>query len=412
MNLEKNQSALLGIMITAGTAIGAGMFSLPVVSSGMWLIFSLLCLLFLWFLNYLSALYILEANVQFTPGASFDTISTKILGKNWNILIGLSIAFLMYVLLYAYFSAFGNIAIQNLGPDIAKTNQWLQGVMSLALGSLLAFIVWLSAAMVGRISTILVFGMIISFIVSMAGFAVQIETAKLFNITGNKFSYFPYLWAALPYFMTSFGFATVVPSLYKVYGKKPAIIKKSLLWGSLIAFLIYALFISVTFGNISRQEFITINEAGGNIGHLVNALKKEGSSTMISFALNLFSNFAVITSFLGVGLGLFDYIADKFSFADNAKGRFTSACVTFIPPGIASFFFPDGFIAAIGFAGLVTIFGFYVAPFFIVRKMRSTMTESIYKVWGGNSLLIFFILSSILVGVCQVLAMLNYLPQW
>jgi tryptophan-specific transport protein len=212
--------------------------------------------------------------------------------------------------------------------------------------------------------------------------------------------------------MTSFGFATVVPSLYKVYGKKPAIIKKSLLWGSLIAFLIYALFISVTFGNISRQEFITINEAGGNIGHLVNALKKEGSSTMISFALNLFSNFAVITSFLGVGLGLFDYIADKFSFADNAKGRFTSACVTFIPPGIASFFFPDGFIAAIGFAGLVTIFGFYVAPFFIVRKMRSTMTESIYKVWGGNSLLIFFILSSILVGVCQVLAMLNYLPQW
>ena len=412
MNLKKNNSALSGIMITAGTAIGAGMFSLPVASSGMWFVYSLICLLFLWYINYLSSLYVLEANVQFSPGASFDTITTKILGKKWNILIGLSIAFLLYILLYAFFSAFGNIATQSLGLEIFKTNQWLQGAVGLALGSLLAFVVWLSTATVGRISTILVFGMIISFIVSMSGFALQIEASKLFDITGQKASYFPYLWAALPFFMTAFGFASIVPSLYKFYGKKPAIIKRSLLGGSLIAFLVYLLFIFVTFGNISRQEFIAINEAGGNIGHLVNAFEKGENSTMISFILNLFSNFAIITSFLGVGLSLFDYIADKFSFADDAKGRFKSVCITFLPSGIASFFFPDGFIAAIGFAGLVTIFGFSIAPFLMVRKLRRTKTESIFKVWGGNSLLVFFILSSLLVGACQILAMLDYLPQW
>ncbi|WP_434036419.1 aromatic amino acid transporter [Formosa sp. 4Alg 33] len=408
----KNQSALTGIMITAGTTIGAGIFSLPVVSSGMWFVLSLVCLLLLWFLNYLSALYILEANLLFEPGASFDTISKKILGKNWSILIGLSIAFLMYILLYAYFSAFGNIVMESLGWDIFKSNSWMQGVMSLALGSLLALIVWLSTAMVGRISTILVFGMIISFTISMAGFAIQIETAKLFDITGEKSAYLPYLWAALPYFMTSFGLATVVPSLYKFYGKNPAIIKRSLLWGSLITFFVYVLFLTVTFGNISRYEFIAINEAGGNIGHLISAFGTHKSSHMISFVLNLFSNFAIITSFMGVGLALFDYIADKFSFKDHAKGRFKSACITFIPPGIISFFFPNGFIAAIGFAGLVVIFGFFIAPFFVVKTLRRSNRTPIYKVRGGHSLLLFFILASVFVGACQILSMLDYLPKW
>ncbi|MFB9054147.1 aromatic amino acid transporter [Formosa undariae] len=408
----KNQSALTGIMITAGTTIGAGIFSLPVVSSGMWFVLSLVCLLFLWFLNYLSALYILEANLLFSPGASFDTISKKILGKNWSILIGLSIAFLMYILLYAYFSAFGNIVMESLGWDIFKSNSWTQGVMSLALGSLLALIVWLSTAMVGRISTILVFGMIISFSISMAGFAIQIETAKLFDITGEKSAYLPYLWAALPYFMTSFGLATVVPSLYKFYGKNPVIIKRSLLWGSLITFFVYVLFLTVTFGNISRHEFIAINVAGGNIGHLISAFGKDESTHMISFVLNLFSNFAIITSFMGVGLALFDYIADKFSFTDSAKGRFKSACITFIPPGIISFFIPNGFIAAIGFAGLVVTFGFFIAPFFVVKKLRRSNTVTIYKVRGGYGLLLFFIASSVFVGVCQILSMLDYLPKW
>lgn len=399
-------------MITAGTAIGAGMFSLPVVSSGMWFALSLVCLLFLWLLNYLSSLYILEANLQFSPGASFDTIATKLLGKNWNALIGLSIAFLMYILLYAYFSAFGNMVTQSLQWEALQTKQWLQGTMSIALGSLLAFVVWLSTSLVGRISTILVFGMIISFVISMAGFALQIEADKLFDLTGPASSYFPYLWAALPYFMTSFGLGSVVPSLYKFYGRNPAIIKRSLLWGSLMAFMVYALFILVAFGNISRQEFIAINEMGGNIGHLVNAFEKGKDSSMINFALNLFSNFAIITSFLGVGLSLFDFIADKFSFADNKKGRLKSACIAFLPAGIASFFFPNGFIAAIGFAGLVCILGFFIAPFLMVRKVRASKTESIYQVGGGNKLLIFFILSSVLVGVCQILAMLDWLPKW
>ncbi len=412
MSKQHSSSILSGIMITAGSAIGAGMFSLPVVASGMWWWYSVGCLVFLWILNYLSALYILEANVQFPPGASFDTIASNILGPTWNTLIGLSAAFLMTILLYAYFSAFGNIATQTLQWEIFNTNTWWQGLMSLLLGGLLAVIVWWSTAAVGRISTLLVVGMVVTFILSMSGFALQIEAVKLFNQTTQSNYYFSYVWAALPYFMTSFGFATIVPSLYKFYGRQPALIKNSLLGGSLITFAVYALFLLVTFGNITREEFIAINEAGGNIGHLVHAFEKGQPNTVMSNILTLFSNFAIMSSFLGVSLGLFDFIADKFSFADDSKGRFLTACLTFLPAGIASFFFPNGFIAAIGYAGLVMTFGFFIAPYFMIRKIRSTPKETTFKVGGGAPLLLFFLLASILVGVCKILTLLDYLPQW
>ena len=399
-------------MITAGSIIGAGMFSLPIVSSGMWIGYSMGCLVFLWLLNYLSALYLLEVNMQFSPGASFDTIATNILGKTWNTLIGVSVAFLMYILLYAYFSAFGNMATQTLQWAIFETSSWWQGIMSLLLGGLLGTIVWWSTAAVGHIATVLVIGMVATFIFSMSGFALQVEAATLFNTSASSPSYFPYIWAALPYIMTSFGFATVIPSLYKFYGRNPTVIKNSVLGGSLIAFGVYALFLFVSFGNISRQEFIAINEAGGNIGHLVQAFEKGQSNTLISSVLTIFSNFAIISSFLGVSLGLFDYIAGKFSFADTAKGRFYTAVLTFFPAGIASFFFPNGFIAAIGYAGLVMVFGFFIAPFFMIQKIRNSGKEGIFKVWGGKPLLIFFLFASLLVGVCKILTRLNYLPQW
>ena len=412
MSTAQSPSLLSGIMITAGSAIGAGMFSLPIVSSGMWWWYSLGCLFFLWLLNYLAALYLLEVNLQFSPGASFDTIATNILGSTWNTLIGLSVAFLMYILLYAYFSAFGNIVTQTLQWDIFNSSTWWQGVMSLALGCLLGVIVWWSTAAVGRISTILVGGMVITFILSIGGFALQIEPAKLFNQSTASTDYFPFVWAALPYYMTSLGYATLVPSLYKFYGRDVGRIKNSLLGGSLIAAGVYALFLLVAFGNISRQEFIAINEAGGNIGHLVNAFEKGQSSSLINTALRIFSNFAIVSSFLGISLGLFDYIADKFSFANTAKGRLYTACLTFLPAGIASFFFPNGFIAAIGYAGLMMIFGFFIAPFFMIRKTRKNSQATTFQVGGGMTLLLFFLLASLLVGVCKILTILKLLPQW
>lgn len=85
-------------------------------------------------------------------------------------------------------------------------------------------------------------------------------------------------------------------------------------------------------GNIPRPEFIGIAQKGGNIDVLVQALSGVLNSRSLDLLLVVFSNFAVASSFLGVTLGLFDYLADLFSFDDSAQGRFKTALLTFVPP--------------------------------------------------------------------------------
>jgi len=105
------KTILLGTMITAGSAIGGGMFSLPIVSSGMWFNWAVLSFILIWFISYLSALMILEANIHYPPGSSFGTFVKDILGNGWSVFLGLCVAFMLYILLYAYCSAFGNMSM-------------------------------------------------------------------------------------------------------------------------------------------------------------------------------------------------------------------------------------------------------------------------------------------------------------
>jgi len=409
MKLFNKNSALTGTMITAGTSIGAGMFSIPVVCSGMWFGYTVFALIFMWFVSYLNALYLLEINLGFEKGSSFDKIVKALLGKVWNPIFGIGFAFLMAILLYAYFSAFGSMARSTLDLNMSDGGKWLSGTVSLVLGLLLGVVVWWSTSLVGRISTILIAGMTITFLLSMGGFSLQVEMGNLADSGGS--GYFKYFWIALSYLLTAFAFSTIVPSLYKHYGDRPMVIKKGMLQGSILALAVYILFVFVIFGNISRDEFVAVNQTGGNIGDLVAALQSGSENQWVNKAISLFSNFAIISSFLGIGLCLFDYIADKFEFPDNRKGRLYVAALTFLPPGIASFFFPNGFITAIGYAGLVAAL-IFIAYFFLVRKFRLTQRTSSYTVSGGKALLYFFLAANILVTVCQLLATFDLLPKW
>jgi len=92
-------------MMTAGSAIGAGMFSLPIVSSGMWFPLTVVSFFIIWAMSYLSALMILEVTLEFPIGASFNRYTADLLGRGGSIVMGISIGFLLYILLYAYFSA-------------------------------------------------------------------------------------------------------------------------------------------------------------------------------------------------------------------------------------------------------------------------------------------------------------------
>ena len=78
MTTQKRPSLLGGAMIIAGTAIGAGMLANPTSTAGVWFLGSIAILIYTWFCMTTSGLMILEANLHYPTGASFDTIVTDI----------------------------------------------------------------------------------------------------------------------------------------------------------------------------------------------------------------------------------------------------------------------------------------------------------------------------------------------
>ena len=118
---QTSPSLLGGVVIIGGTIIGAGMFSLPVVMSGAWFFWSMAALIFTWFCMLHSGLMILEANLNYRIGSSFDTITKDLLGKGWNVVNGISIDCLcaLYPDLCLYFCQWFNSA-SHLRRDVAK----------------------------------------------------------------------------------------------------------------------------------------------------------------------------------------------------------------------------------------------------------------------------------------------------
>jgi tryptophan-specific transport protein len=404
---DKPPSLVAGITIVAGTAVGAGMFSLPVVSAGMWFSWSILLLAFTWFFMYHSSLMIMEVNLNYEPGASFDTFVRDTLGPRWNLLNSLTLTFVLYILTYAYVSGGGSIVSHTLS---SVTGLHLPGKLAgliFAVG--LAAFVWFSTALVGRMTTILVGGMIITFALTASGLTARVQLPILLD---NRPEYALFTLAAIPYFLTSFGYHGNVPSLIKYYGRDPRRVRLCLLYGSLISLLVYSAWHVVTLGNISRPDFKPIIAAGGNIGDLVGALAGVADEENLASLLSAFANMAVVSSFLGVTLGLFDFIADKFKFDDSRGGRFKTALLTFVPPTLGGLIFPNGFLYAIALAGLCACMWGAIIPALAVKASRKKYGNPHYRVWGGDALVYLIMSYGGLLIVCYFLTAIEILPVY
>ncbi|HGM5490157.1 TPA: tryptophan permease [Serratia fonticola] len=399
-------SVLGGAMIIAGTAVGAGMFSIPIVTSGVWFSGSVALLIYTWFCMLISGLMILEATMNYPAGASFHTVVKDLLGKGWNTLNGLSITFVLYILTYAYISAGGSIIAHTL-EGVFGANQTLSG---LVFALIVAFIVWLSTRAVDRLSTILIGGMVITFVLSVGDMFTHVQPAVLFNQGDSDANYLPYALAALPYLLTSFGYHGNVPGLVKYYQKDSGAVVRSLVYGTLLALAIYILWQYVIQGNIARDAFKQVIAEGGNIGSLLKQMGNVSSSQAVGQLLNAFSYMALASSFLGVSLGLFDFLADFFKFKDNQAGRTKSALVTFVPPTVAALLFPNGFLYAIGFAGLAATIWAVIVPAMMARASRRRFPQASYRAPGGQGMILFIILFGAINAVAHVLTLFNLLP--
>lgn len=217
---------------------------------------------------------------------------------------------------------------------------------------------------------------------------------------------------ALPVCLASFGFHGNIPSLIICYGKRKDKLIKSIVYGSLLALFIYLFWLYCTMGNITRDSFSEIISSGGNVDSLVKSFLGTRQHGVIEFCLLVFSNLAVASSFFGVTLGLFDYLADLFKLDNSPSGRLKTIMLTFLPPTLLYLIFPNGFIYGIGGAGLCATIWAVIVPAILALKARQKFPNKTFTVWGGRVIPSLVILFGIVVIVCWFGNTFHFLPRF
>ena len=412
-NTNAKHSSFWGIMVIAGTVIGGGMFALPVDLAGAWFFWGAFILIIAWFSMLHSGLLLLEANLNYPVGSSFNTITKDLIGNKWNVFSGITVAFVLYILTYAYISANGAIISETVAMNFGShVNPRIVGISTAIF---VAAVLWVSSLAASRITSFFLGLKIIAFVVVFGSFFFKVDYTILRDISAvdsGESVYFPYIFMAVPVCLASFGFHGNIPSLIICYGKRKEKLIKSVVFGSLLALGVYLFWLYCTMGNIPRESFKEIIASGGNVDSLVKSFLGTNTSGVMEFFLLLFSNLAVASSFFGVTLGLFDYLADLFKIDNSNLGRFKTILLTFIPPALLYLLFPNGFIYAIGGAGLCATIWAVIVPAILALKSRQRFPNQIFTVWGGRVIPGVVIAFGILVIVCWFGSMLSILPRF
>ncbi|MBL0515242.1 MULTISPECIES: aromatic amino acid transporter [Aeromonas] len=391
-----------GACIIASVCVGAGMLGLPSAGAGAWTSWSSLAIILTMIVMTVSGWMLLEAFKPYELTASFNSVTKDLLGHKINVFNNLTVYFVGGILLYAYITSSGLILSGLLG-----INSQLASVLFVLVFSCF---VWHSTRAVDRISVVLIAFMVLSFVFGVSGLAANIDATMLFHSLTEELGQAPYALAMLPVALTSFGYHHSVASMRAYYGEEQKA-KQAILGGTLIALALYLLWLLSIFGNLPRNAFGPIIAKGGDVDVLLGALASVIESKRVSNAINLFSMAAILSSFIGVGLGVFDYLADLFKFDNSRQGRAKSWGVTFLPPLLLSLLFPFGFVVAIGYAGAAATVWACIIPALLAKKSRELAPQGGgFKAPGGQPMVVAVIVFGVLTAVFHLMAMAGMLP--
>ena len=388
-------------LLVAGTMIGAGMLAMPLTSAGIGFGFTLVLLLGLWALLTFSALLFVELYQTAESDAGIGTLAEQYFGKAGRIIATAVLIIFLYALIAAYVSGGGSLLKDLLPESFGDKVSVL--LFTVIFGS---FIV-IGTHSVDKINRVLFFVMLAAFAVVLS---LMLPEIKFDNLMATPIDN-ALIISASPVFFTAFGFHGSIPSLNKYLGGNVKALRISILVGSAITLCAYILWQMSTHGLLTQNEFLQILKEDATLNGLVKATLAITGSNMIAGAVKLFSTLALVTSFLGVGLGLLECIEDLLKRSFNiSAGRISLGLMTFIPPLVFALFYPEGFILALGYAGQMFAFYAVVLPVSLVWKARRTHTNLPYKVWGGNLTLIIVLVLGVIITSIPFAIRAGYLP--
>ncbi len=396
--MDKKENRLIGgILLVAGTAIGAGMLALPVSTSFGGFIPSLAVFFVCWLMMLATAFFFLDVNLAVRGEPNLVSMAGKTLGVGGKALSWVFYLLLLYSLLAAYIAGCSPL-FQMMFANVFHITfpKWFYHFI---LPALFGGFVYLGTKGVDYINRFLMFGLIVSYFLLVGYCPTFIESSRLLHQ-----DYMASL-LSIPVVITSFGYHIIIPTLTTYMNHDAKRLRKILIIGSSIPLVIYILWQWLVLGSVPLPQLVESWQQGLPA---TAALSKIATSKWVTVGARFFSFFAIVTSFLGVALSLSDFLTDGLKIKKGWDGRLLATGLTFVPPLVFIFTYQKSFYMALEYAGVFVAILLGVLPSLMVLKLKG---HPFYRRKRVRCLVFFVILLSLGIIVINILEKMGRLES-
>jgi tyrosine-specific transport protein len=402
-----NRGILGGSLLVMGTCIGAGMLSLPFMMAAGSFLHTIIFFCGCCSVMLITAFLMLELSLWFPKEHNLCSMAEKTIGPFGRHIVAITTVFFSYAILVAYIVGGATIIQQALSlffSDSVNVKVLIVGYAGLAM-----LIVFFGAFLVDRVNRFLMGALIVLYLMLI----IALWSNTLWPVESTTSVDFPLLGKALPIVLTSFGFHLLIPSLKDYLQSNRTVLNASLLIGSVMVLLIYLVWIYVIIRVVpveSTALIMGLREMGQQAEPMVflNQSLEQCCSHRVAGWMQGFSFFALMTSLIGVSLGLQDFFKDIFLRCSHscAHVKGWSLFATFALPLCIALYNPGVFINALAYGGVFGALLLIIYPSWMVLRGRKRYSKSgVYKVWGG-ALMPWFML----IFGCGVIAYFLMMP--
>ncbi len=392
-----SMKTFIGALLVGGTALGAGMLALPVATAGGGLVPSWCIYIVSWLFGMSTGLLFVEVGLWLKPKANIVTMATELLGPWGKRAVWFLYIFLFYFLTIAYVAGGGNLLYQ-------LTQGGIPGPLATVLFAVFfGIFVYMGTKVAGRVNALLMVGLIVSYLIFIGMGSLEMSV--------NLFERFGWERAVLglPIIFTSFSFQGVVPSLLEFLNRDAKACRSAIIYGTTIPFLAYIFWDLVIKGivPITGEHGLLAAKAGGlsAVAPLIHFLPGKSVITVANF----FAFFALTTSFIGVTLGLLDFLSDSLKMKKVGLNKLVLCTVIYVPPIIISLINPTIFLQALGLAGgfgCAILLGFIPTLMVWVGRYHRSYGTKNTQLFGGRvmlTLLMTFVIFEVVIEIISEL---------
>tara|TARA_R110002110_G_scaffold400317_2_gene616679 strand:+ start:33618 stop:34841 length:1224 start_codon:yes stop_codon:yes gene_type:complete len=403
MKWQALNRVLGGALLVTGTCIGAGMLGVPIATAAGGFYPAAAAFIFCWMMMTLSAFLMLEISLCYPEGSNLISMAQATLGQSGKWIAWVCYLLFLYSLMAAYTSG-GSGIVAKIFNKLGIAEE----LSVLAFVGFFAVFIYLGTQWVDGINRIMMVGLIVAYVALVSIAAPEVEIEKLHNGEAK------FLFMSAPLLVTAFGFHLLIPSLKNYMHSHVKELRLAIFLGGLLPLIVYLLWEWVVLGLVpvyGEAGLLALDKSPQPVVALSQALSGTLNNQWMTLFARIFSFCAILTSFVGVALGLFDFLSDGFHIKRSPTGKIILTVLTFLPPTLFSLFYPAGFLLALRYAGVFAAILLVMYPALMVWCHRYHLRQkSEYQVFGGRGVLLLVMIFGCGVICLEVLQELHLLP--